>query len=79
MGIGCRESGGTIEKRFFDRGRLTEENRGLSRTSLYHPRMENSISVILFDETTKQESADGIRFVELLAQRVRPGIKTDRD
>ncbi|MEK7061449.1 MAG: class I fructose-bisphosphate aldolase [Patescibacteria group bacterium] len=80
--LAADESGGTIEKRFASIGvASTEENRRSYRELLFTtPRMENSISgVILFDETTKQESADGIRFVELLAQKgVRPGIKTDK-
>jgi len=34
--------------------------------------------VILFDETIRQKSRDGRGFVEVLEQRIFPGIKVDK-
>jgi fructose-bisphosphate aldolase class I len=58
----------------------TEENRRSYRELLFTaPGMEESISgVILFDETIRQKTTDGIPFPDLLAGKgIIPGIKVD--
>ena len=80
--LAADESEGTIKKRFDAVGvPSTEENRRAYREALFStPGVEEHISgVILFDETIRQRSHDGVRFPELLASRgIIPGIKVDR-
>jgi fructose-bisphosphate aldolase class I len=80
--LAADESSGTIAKRFDTVGiESTEESRRAYRDLLFTtPGAEAFISgVILFDETIRQQSADGTPFPELLASRgIIPGIKVDR-
>jgi fructose-bisphosphate aldolase class I len=80
--LAADESEGTIKKRFDAVGvESTEENRRTYREALFTtPGVEAYISgVILFDETIRQRSRDGVPFPELLASRgIIPGIKVDR-
>lgn len=80
--LAADESTPTIEKRLkavaVD---ATEENRRAYREMLFTtPALGESISgVILFDETLRQKSADGVPFAEVLGrQGIIPGIKVDR-
>ena len=79
--LAADESAPTIEKRFKAVGvASTEANRRAYRELLFTtPGMEAFISgVILFDETIRQSTADGIQLAELLAGRgIIPGIKVD--
>ena len=79
--LAADESSGTIAKRFDSIGlESTEENRRAYRDMLFTtPDLEQFVSgVILFDETIRQSSADGMSFPELLAGRgIIPGIKVD--
>jgi fructose-bisphosphate aldolase, class I len=79
--LAADESTGTIEKRFAAIGvPNTEMNRRDYRELLFRsPGMAESISgVILFDETIRQEAADGTRLVTLLEEQgIIPGIKVD--
>lgn len=76
------ESGGSTEKRFTSVGvESTEENRRQYRQLFFTtPEIEDYLSgVILFDETARQKSDDGVLFPELLRQRgLIPGIKVDK-
>jgi fructose-bisphosphate aldolase class I len=79
--LAADESTGTIKKRF-DKIRLesTVESRRAYRELLFTaPGSEQHISgVILFDETLRQQTADGQPFPALLASRgILPGIKVD--
>lgn len=80
--LAADESFPTIEKRFKAIGvSSTEENRRAYRELLFTtPGLNEFISgVILFDETLRQKSTDGIPFTELLArQGIVPGIKVDK-
>jgi fructose-bisphosphate aldolase class I len=80
--LAADESEGTIQKRFDAVGvPSTEENRRTYREALFTtPGIEEHISgVILFDETIRQRSRDGVPLAELLASRgIIPGIKVDR-
>lgn len=80
--LAADESGPTIKKRFDAIGvESTEENRRAYRELLFTaPGLEAFISgVILYDETLRQTSSDGVPFAELLAGRgIIPGIKVDR-
>jgi fructose-bisphosphate aldolase class I len=80
--LAADESDGTIKKRFDTiQVESTEENRRAYRDLLFTtPGMEEHISgVILFDETIRQSSADGMSFPKLLEDRgVVPGIKVDK-
>jgi fructose-bisphosphate aldolase, class I len=80
--LAADESDGTIKKRFDSiQVESTEESRRAYRELLFTtPGMEEHISgVILYDETIRQSSADGIPFPELLASKgVIPGIKVDK-
>jgi fructose-bisphosphate aldolase class I len=80
--LAADESGGTIGKRFASiEVESTEETRRAYRELLFTASgAEEAISgVILFDETIRQASADGVPFPQLLAGRgVIPGIKVDR-
>jgi fructose-bisphosphate aldolase class I len=80
--LAADESAGTCEKRFKSVGvDCTEENRRAYRGLLFAtPEVEQFVSgVILFDETIRQKSSDGVPFAELLAQKgIVPGIKVDK-
>lgn len=80
--LAADESFPTIEKRFAKIGvPSTEENRRAYREMLF---TTNGISqfisgVILFDETIRQKSSDGIPFAEVLVKAgIIPGIKVDK-
>jgi fructose-bisphosphate aldolase, class I len=79
--LAADESFGTIERRFTKVGiTSTQENRRAYREMLFTaPGIANYISgVILFDETIRQNSADGAPLRDLLTdQGVIPGIKVD--
>lgn len=79
--LAADESTSTIKKRF-DSIQLesTEEHRRAYREMLFTaPGVSDYISgVILYDETLRQKSKDGVPFPELLARKgVIPGIKVD--
>ncbi len=80
--LAADESTGTIKKRFDSIGvDNTEENRRGYRDLLFTtPGAEEFISgVILFDETIRQQSADGTPFPKLLESKgIIPGIKVDQ-
>ena len=80
--LAADESEGTIKKRFDAVGvPSTEENRRTYREALFStPGVEEYLSgVILFDETIRQRSHDGVPLPELLASKgIVPGIKVDR-
>jgi fructose-bisphosphate aldolase class I len=80
--LAADESSPTIKKRFDTIGvESTEENRRRYREILFTtPGIENAIGgVILFEETLRQKTRDGIPFAELLASRgIVPGIKVDK-
>lgn len=75
------ESMGTIKKRFDSVGiENTEENRRAYRELLIaNPGDDAYISgMILFDETIRQKTSNGIPFAQLLADKgIMPGIKVD--
>jgi fructose-bisphosphate aldolase, class I len=79
--LAADESTGTITKRFASIGvDSTEANRQRYRQMLFTtPGLGDHISgVILFDETIRQSTDDGVPFVKLLeANGVIPGIKVD--
>jgi len=80
--LAADESTGTIGKRF-DAIKLenNEENRRAYRELLFTtPEFEKYISgVILYEETTKQSTKDGKKFMDLLKELgVLPGIKVDK-
>jgi fructose-bisphosphate aldolase, class I len=80
--LAADESSGTCEKRFKSVGvESTEPNRRAYRGLLFGtPGIEQFISgVILFDETIRQKSDEGVAFPQLLAKKgVIPGIKVDK-
>lgn len=80
--LAADESLGTIEKRFKKINiPSTEENRRDYREMLFRTKgIGDYISgVILFDETIRQQAADGTPLVEVLkSQNVIPGIKVDK-
>jgi len=80
--LAADESNGTANKRFKPLGiEETEENRKRYRELLFTtPAMEKYLSgVILYDETIRQMTDDGILFRDLLKDKgVLPGIKVDR-
>ena len=81
--LAADESGGTIKKRFDAIGvESTEENRRDYRELLFRSKaaMHHRISgVILFDETIRQNAADGTPLVKLIeAAGSIPGIKVDK-
>ena len=79
--LAADESLGTIEKRFVKISvPSTEENRRAYREMLFtSPGIGKYISgVILFDETIKQKTRDGVLFIKVLQNAgVIPGIKVD--
>jgi fructose-bisphosphate aldolase, class I len=80
--LAADESTGTIKKRFDKIGvESTEENRRAYRDLLFTTDgAEEFISgVILFDETIRQSSSDGVPFPKVLAGKgIIPGIKPDK-
>ena len=80
--LAADESSGTCEKRFKSVGvESTEENRRAYRGLLFAtPGVEQFVSgVILFDETIRQKTSDGIPFADFLAKKgIIPGIKVDK-
>ncbi len=80
--LAADESTGTIKKRLAGIGvESTEENRRAYRELLFTAEgFEQFVSgVILFDETIRQSTQDGVAFPALLAERgVIPGIKVDK-
>jgi len=80
--LAADESDGTIKKRFdLINVPSTEENRRSYREMLFTAKnIEEHISgVILFDETIRQKTKDGIPFAELLTSLgIVPGIKVDK-
>ena len=80
--LAADESSGTCETRFKSVGvECTEENRRAYRGLLFTtPGLEQYVSgVILFDETMRQKSNDGVSFPEYLARKgIIPGIKVDK-
>jgi fructose-bisphosphate aldolase, class I len=79
--LAADESSGTCETRFKSVGvECTEENRRTYRGLLFTtPGVEQYISgVILFDETIRQKTNDGVPFAQYLAKKgIIPGIKVD--
>ena len=80
--LAADESSGTCETRFKSVGvECTEENRRAYRGLLFTtPGIEQFVSgVILFDETIRQKTNDGVPFADYLAKKgVLPGIKVDK-
>ena len=80
--LAADESSGTCEKRFKSVGvECTEENRRAYRGLLFTtPGAEQYVSgVILFDETMRQKTDDGVPFPAYLAGKgILPGIKVDK-
>jgi fructose-bisphosphate aldolase class I len=80
--LAADESSGTCETRFKSVGvECTEESRLAYRGLLFTtPGIEQFLSgVILFDETIRQKSADGVPFADYLARKgILPGIKVDK-
>jgi fructose-bisphosphate aldolase, class I len=79
--LAADESGGTIKKRF-DSIKLdsTEEHRRTYREMLFTAKgaAESVSGVILYDETIRQKTRDGVPFPQYLArQGMIPGIKVD--
>ncbi len=79
--LAADESTGTIQKRFDGIGvENTEDNRRAYRELLFTtPGFEQHVSgVILYDETIRQSTHDGVLFVDVLKRiGVLPGIKVD--
>lgn len=80
--LAADESSGTCETRFKSVGAdCTEESRRAYRGLLFTtPGVEQFVSgVILFDETIRQKSNDGVPFADYLAKKgIIPGIKVDK-
>jgi fructose-bisphosphate aldolase class I len=80
--LAADESTGTIKKRFDTIGvESTEENHRIYRQLLFKTEgIEEFISgVILFDETIRQATDEGVPFAKYLADRgIIPGIKVDK-
>jgi fructose-bisphosphate aldolase class I len=80
--LAADESSGTCEKRFKSVGvECTEESRRTYRGLLFTtPGVEQFVSgVILFDETLRQKTGDGVLFPDYLAKKgILPGIKVDK-
>ncbi len=80
--LAADESGGTIKRRFDTINvESTEENRRNYREMLFRTaRVADFVSgVILFDETIRQDGADGTPLVKVLSdQGIIPGIKVDK-
>ena len=80
--LAADESGGTIKRRFDSiKVESTEDNRRNYREMLFRTAGVNEFisGVILFDETIRQNAADGSRMVKVLAdQGIISGIKVDK-
>ncbi|HEV8094861.1 MAG TPA: class I fructose-bisphosphate aldolase [Burkholderiales bacterium] len=80
--LAADESSGTCETRFKSVGvECTEESRRAYRGLLFTtPGVEQFLSgVILFEETLKQRTADGVLFPDYLGRKgILPGIKVDK-
>jgi len=80
--LAADESSGTCETRFKSVGvECTEESRRTYRGLLFTtPGIEQFLSgVILFDETLRQKTSDGVPFADYLARKgILPGIKVDK-
>ena len=80
--LAADESSGTIKKRFDSiNAESTEENRRNYRELLFRTEGANEFisGIILFDETIRQDGADGTRLVKVLQdQGIIPGIKVDK-
>ena len=80
--LAADESTGTIKKRFDSiNTESNENNRRTYREMLFQAEgMKDNIGgVILFDETIKQEAADGSSLVSIITkQGALPGIKVDK-
>jgi len=80
--LAADESSGTCETRFKSVGvECTEESRRSYRGLLFTtPGVEQYLSgVILFDETLRQKTNEGVPFAEYLAKKgILPGIKVDK-
>lgn len=80
--LAADESGGTIKKRFDTIGvEATEANRRAYRELLFTTDgAEEFVSgVIMFDESLRQSTGDGVPFAEVLRNRgIIPGIKPDK-
>jgi fructose-bisphosphate aldolase class I len=80
--LAADESSGTCETRFKSAGiECTEESRRTYRGLLFTTQgIEQYVSgVILFDETIRQKTADGVPFADYLAKKgIIPGIKVDK-
>lgn len=80
--LAADESSPTIKKRFDTiKVESTEENRRRYREILFTTRgIEKHVGgVILYDETLRQKTKDGVPFAKLLASRgIIPGIKVDK-
>ena len=80
--LAADESNATIEKRFKGPGIVctAESRRAYRELMLATPEMEKYISgVIMYDETIRQQTKDGIPFPKYLAAKgVVPGIKVDK-
>jgi len=79
--LAADESAGTCKKRFDSVGvESTEENRRAYREMLFTtPGLPDYVSgVILFDETLRQSTKDGVNFAKYLEKKgIIPGIKVD--
>src|SRR5207247_4337739 len=79
--LAADESAGTCKKRFDSVAvECTEENRRAYREMLFTtPGMNEYVSgVILFDETIRQKTREGVKFSEYLQKNgILPGIKVD--
>ena len=79
--LAADESGGTIKKRFDGIGvESTAESRRAYREMLFTtPKLGEHVSgVILYDETLRQATRDGVPFADLLKKNgILPGIKVD--
>src|SRR6188474_2781161 len=79
--LAADESAGTCKKRFDSVSvECTEENRRAYREMLFTtPEIAKYVSgVILFDETLRQNTRDGVNFGEYLKKNgILPGIKVD--
>ena len=80
--LAADESSPTIKKRFDSIGvESTEENRRRYREIMFTTEgLERNVGgVILFDETLRQSTRDGVPFAKVLADRgIVPGIKVDK-
>jgi len=80
--LAADESSGTIKRRFDSINvESTEDNRRNYREMLFRTAgVDEFISgVILFDETIRQDAADGTSMVKVLSDRgIIPGIKVDK-